>query len=71
MATARDSATSSGMSSWTEIFYTLEERRKRVENWRSEYSGVRSYNTFGYVASTPETVTCIPVLVVLPGGTGS
>jgi len=71
MATARDSATISGMSSWTEIFYTLEERRERVENWRSEYNGVRSYNTFGYVASTPETVTCIPVLVVLPGGAGS
>jgi transposase InsO family protein len=38
-----------------EIFYTLEEAKYLVEQWRKEYNGVRPHSALGYRPPAPET----------------
>jgi len=39
-----------------EIFYTIEEARVLIENWRKEYNTVRPHSSLGYKPPAPEAV---------------
>ena len=51
-----------------EIFYTLEEARVLIENWRREYNTIRPHSSLEYRAPAPETLALRPVLVGTIGG---
>ena len=42
-----------------EIFYTLEEARVLIENWRRQYNTIRPHSSLGYRAPAPETVALV------------
>ena len=48
-----------------EIFYTLEEARFIIEQWRQEYNQIRPHSSLGYRSPAPETVA---PWMVPPGG---
>jgi putative transposase len=48
-----------------EIFYTLEEARVLIEEWRQEYNTVRPHSSLEYRAPAPETLTLRPALAVV------
>jgi putative transposase len=51
-----------------EIFYTLEEARVLIENWRREYDTIRPHSSLEYRPPAPETLSLKPVLVGAIGG---
>lgn len=51
-----------------EIFYTLEEARVLIENWRREYNEIRPHSSLGQRPPAPETRTLIPALAFAGGG---
>ena len=51
-----------------EIFYTLEEARVLIENWRREYNTIRPHSSLGYRPPAPQTRTLIPALALAGGG---
>jgi len=48
-----------------EIFYTLEEARVLIENWRHEYNTIRPHSGLGYRAPAPEALA---LAVAIGGG---
>jgi len=50
-----------------EIFYTLEEAKVLIENWRKEYNTIRPHSSLGYRAPAPQTLAWKPVLAVAVG----
>jgi len=51
-----------------EIFYTLQEARILIENWRREYNEIRPHGSFGYRPAAPQTRTLIPAFAFAGGG---
>ncbi len=53
-----------------EIFYTLEEARFIIEQWRREYNQIRPHSSLGYRSPAPETVATwmVPVGGTDPSG---
>jgi len=51
-----------------EIFYTLEEAKVLIENWRREYNEIRPHSSLGYRPPAPQTRTLIPALASAGGG---
>ena len=49
-----------------EIFYTLEEARVLIEQWRQHYNTVRPHSSLGYRPPAPETIAWNPVLAANP-----
>jgi putative transposase len=42
-----------------EIFYTLEEAKVLLENWRREYNTIRPHSSLGYRPPAPEALACV------------
>jgi putative transposase len=42
-----------------EIFYTLEEAKVLIEDWRREYNTIRPHSSLGYSPPAPETLACM------------
>ena len=51
-----------------EIFYTLEEARVLIENWRRDYNTIRPHSSLGYRPPAPRTRTPIPAFALAGGG---
>ena len=51
-----------------EIFYTLEEARVLIENWRREYNTIRPHSSLGYRAPAPQTLAWKPAFAVAVEG---
>jgi len=51
-----------------EIFYTLEEAKVLIENWRCEYNTIRPHSSLDYRAPAPQTLTWKPAFAVAVGG---
>jgi len=51
-----------------ELFYTLEEAKILIENWRCEYNTIRPHSSLGYRPPAPQTRTPLPALVFAGGG---
>lgn len=53
----------------SEIFYTLQEAKIRIEKWRREYNQVRPHSALGYKPPAPKAVV-MPALpaTLLPAG---
>ena len=49
-----------------EIFYTLEEARVVIEQWRQHYNTVRPHSSLGYRPPAPETIAWNPLLAANP-----
>ena len=49
-----------------EIFYTLEEARVLIEQWRQHYNTVRPHSSLGYRPPAPETIAWHPLLAANP-----
>jgi len=43
-----------------EIFYTLEEAKVLIEDWRREYNTIRPHRSLAYSPPAPEAVACVP-----------
>lgn len=43
-----------------EIFYTLEEARVLIEDWRKDYNPVRPHSALGYRPPAPEAIRLPP-----------
>jgi putative transposase len=50
-----------------EIFYTLEEAKILIENWRKEYNQIRPHSALGYKPPAPEAVQIVLLANPLPG----
>src|SRR5665648_662269 len=50
-----------------EIFYTLEEAKILIENWRREYNQVRPHSSLGYRPPAPEAIQTVPLSTPLHG----
>ena len=42
-----------------EIFYTLEEAKVLIEDWRREYNTIRPHSALGYSPPAPEALACV------------
>jgi putative transposase len=42
-----------------EIFYTLEEAKVLIENWRQEYNTIRPHSSLGYWPPAPEALAVV------------
>jgi len=42
-----------------EIFYTLEEAKVLIEDWRREYNTIRPHSSLGYSPPAPEALACV------------
>lgn len=42
-----------------EVFYTLEEAKVLIENWRREYNTVCPHSSLGYWPPAPEALACV------------
>jgi len=51
-----------------EIFYTLQEAKILIENWRCEYNEIRPHGSLGYRPPAPQTRTMIPSLACVGDG---
>jgi len=51
-----------------EIFYTLQEAKIIIENWRREYNEIRPHSSLGYRPPAPQTQTMIPAFALAGGG---
>ncbi len=51
-----------------EVFYTLEEARVLIENWRKEYNTIRPHSSLDYRVPAPQTLAWKSVLAVAVGG---
>ena len=51
-----------------EIFYTLQEAKILIENWRCEYNEIRPHSSLSYRPPAPQTRTLIPALAFAGGG---
>jgi len=51
-----------------EIFYTLQEAKILIENWRREYNEIRPHSSLGYRPPAPQTRKLIPALAFAGGG---
>ena len=51
-----------------EVFYTLEEAKILIENWRREYNTIRPHSSLGYKPPAPQTRALIPALALAGGG---
>ena len=51
-----------------EVFYTLEEAKVLIEDWRAEYNTIRPHSSLGYRPPAPQTRTLLPVLALAGGG---
>lgn len=47
-----------------EIFYTLEEARVLIENWREEYNTIRPHSSLDYRVPAPQALAWKPVLAM-------
>jgi len=50
-----------------EIFYTLEEAKILIENWRKEYNQIRPHSALGYRPPAPEAIQTVSIANPLPG----
>jgi len=51
-----------------EVFYTLEEAKVLVENWRCEYNTIRPHSSLQYRPPAPQARTLIPAFAFVGGG---
>ncbi len=51
-----------------EIFYTLEEAKVLIENWREEYNTLRPHSSLGYRAPAPQALAWKPAFSMAVGG---
>jgi len=51
-----------------EAFYTLEEAKVLIENWRCEYNTIRPHSSLGYRPPAPQTRTPMPAFSLAGGG---
>jgi len=51
-----------------EIFYTLQEAKILIENWRREYNEIRPHSSLGYRPPAPQARTLIPAFALAGGG---
>jgi transposase InsO family protein len=51
-----------------EIFYTLQEAKILIEEWRREYNEIRPHGSLGYRPPAPQTRMLIPALAFAAGG---
>ena len=51
-----------------EIFYTLQEAKILIENWRREYNEIRPHSSLEYRPPAPQTRTLIPAFASAGGG---
>jgi len=51
-----------------EIFYTLQEAKILIENWRREYNEIRPHGSLGYRPPAPQTRTLVPALAFVGSG---
>ena len=49
-----------------EIFYSLQEAKVLIEQWRREYNTVRPHSSLGYLPPAPEAIRPDPKLLNLP-----
>ena len=49
-----------------EIFYSLQEAKVLIEQWRREYNPVRPHSSLGYLPPTPEAIRPDPKLLNRP-----
>jgi transposase InsO family protein len=42
-----------------EVFYTLEEAKVLIEDWRREYNTIRPHSSLGYSSPAPEALACV------------
>jgi transposase InsO family protein len=50
-----------------EIFYTLEEAKVLIEEWRKQYNTIRRHSSLGYRPPTPKTLAWSPASVCASG----
>ena len=51
-----------------EIFYTLQEAKILIEEWRRDYNEIRPHGSLGYRPPAPQARTLIPALAFAAGG---
>jgi len=51
-----------------EVFYTLEEAKVLVENWRREYNTIRPHSSLQYRPPAPQARTLLPAFASARGG---
>jgi putative transposase len=51
-----------------EIFYTLEEAKVLIENWRREYNTIRLHSSLDYRPPAPGALPWPPAVACAPGG---
>jgi len=51
-----------------EVFYTLQEAKILIEEWRREYNEIRPHGSLGYRPPAPQTRILIPALAFVGGG---
>jgi putative transposase len=51
-----------------EVFYTLEEAKVLIENWRKEYNTIRPNSSLAFIPPAHQTRTLIPALASAGGG---
>ena len=51
-----------------ELFYTLEEAKVLIENWRKEYNTIRPHSSLDYRVPAPQTLAWKPAFAVAVGG---
>ena len=51
-----------------EVFYTLQEAKILIEEWRREYNEIRPHGSLGYRPPAPQARTLIPALAFAAGG---
>jgi transposase InsO family protein len=51
-----------------EVFYTLQEAKILIEEWRREYNEIRPHGSLGYRPPAPQARTLIPALAFAGGG---
>ena len=49
-----------------DIFYSLQEAKVLIEQWRREYNTVRLHSSLGYLPPAPEAIRPDPKLLNLP-----
>ena len=50
-----------------EIFYTLEEAKVLIEEWRKQYNTIRPHSSLGYRPPAPKTLAWSPALTCISG----
>ena len=51
-----------------ELFYSVEEAKVLIENWRREYNAIRPHSSLDYMAPAPQALAWKPPFAVAVGG---